>query len=74
MKCAACGSDSPDGKRFRGDCGAVLEAGREDAVVTASPAEARDLLAPLYGWFTAGFDTPDLIAAKALLEELGGSV
>jgi predicted ATPase len=32
--------------------------------------EARDLLAPLYGWFTEGFDTPDLKDAKALLEEL----
>jgi len=35
-------------------------------------AEARDLLAPLYGWFTEGFDTPDLKEAKALLDELGG--
>ena len=26
--------------------------------------EARDLLAPIYGWFTEGFDTPDLIEAK----------
>jgi class 3 adenylate cyclase/predicted ATPase len=33
--------------------------------------EARDLLAPIYGWFTEGFDTPDLKEAKALLEELG---
>src|ERR1700730_14588640 len=30
--------------------------------------EARDLLAPIYNWFTEGFDTPDLKAAKALLE------
>jgi predicted ATPase len=35
------------------------------------PAEARDLLAPIYGWFTEGFDTPDLKEAKVLLEELG---
>ena len=34
-------------------------------------AEARDLLAPIYGWFTEGFDTPDLKAAKPLLDELG---
>jgi predicted ATPase len=34
--------------------------------------EARDLLAPIYGWFTEGFDTADLQEAKALLEELGG--
>ena len=32
-------------------------------------AEARDLLAPIYDWFTAGFDTTDLQDAKALLEE-----
>jgi predicted ATPase len=32
--------------------------------------EARDLLAPIYGWFTEGFDTPDLKEAKALLEQL----
>jgi len=32
--------------------------------------KARDLLAPVYGWFTEGFDTPDLKEAKALLEEL----
>jgi len=32
--------------------------------------EARDLLAPVYGWFTEGFDTLDLKQAKALLEEL----
>jgi hypothetical protein len=31
-------------------------------------AEARDLLAPVYRWFTSGFDTPDL-RAKALLDE-----
>jgi predicted ATPase len=34
-------------------------------------AEARELLAPIYGWFTEGFDTADLQGAKALLEELG---
>jgi predicted ATPase len=33
-------------------------------------AEARDLLAPVYGWFTEGFDTPDLKDAKALLDQL----
>jgi predicted ATPase len=34
--------------------------------------EAHELLAPVYGWFTEGFDTADLQEAKALLEELGG--
>jgi DNA-binding winged helix-turn-helix (wHTH) protein/tetratricopeptide (TPR) repeat protein/energy-coupling factor transporter ATP-binding protein EcfA2 len=32
--------------------------------------EARDLLAPIYCWFSSGFDMPDLVAAKALLNEL----
>jgi predicted ATPase len=32
--------------------------------------EARDLLAPVYGWFTEGFDTLDLKEAKALLDAL----
>ena len=32
--------------------------------------EAYELLAPIYGWFTEGFDTADLQEAKALLEEL----
>ena len=32
--------------------------------------EARDLLAPLYGWFTEGFATRDLKEAKVLLDEL----
>jgi class 3 adenylate cyclase/predicted ATPase len=33
-------------------------------------AEARDILAPVYNWFTEGFDTPDLKEAKAILEDL----
>jgi predicted ATPase len=34
--------------------------------------EAYELLAPIYGWFTEGFDTADLQDARALLEELAG--
>ena len=34
------------------------------------PQQARELLAPVYGWFTEGFDTLDLKEAKVLLEEL----
>jgi class 3 adenylate cyclase/predicted ATPase len=34
------------------------------------PQQARELLAPVYGWFTEGFDTLDLKKAKALLDEL----
>jgi hypothetical protein len=33
-------------------------------------AEAYDLLAPIYGWFTEGFETPDLMEAKLLLDQL----
>jgi predicted ATPase len=33
-------------------------------------AEARELVAPVYGWFTEGFDTADLHEAKALLDAL----
>jgi predicted ATPase len=32
--------------------------------------EARELLAPVYGWFTEGFDTLDLKEAKVLVDEL----
>ena len=32
--------------------------------------EARELLAPVYGWFTEGYDTLDLKQARALLDEL----
>jgi len=32
--------------------------------------QARELLAPVYGWFTEGFNTRDLKEAKAILEEL----
>jgi predicted ATPase len=36
----------------------------------AKRAEAHELLAPVYGWFTEGFNTADLQEARALLEEL----
>jgi hypothetical protein len=35
-----------------------------------SSTSTRDILAPVYGWFTEGFDTLDLKEAKALLDEL----
>ena len=34
--------------------------------------DARELLEPIYGWFTEGFDTADLQEARALLQELEG--
>jgi predicted ATPase len=36
----------------------------------SKPQQARELLAPVYGWFTEGFDTLDLKEAMALLDEL----
>jgi hypothetical protein len=42
-----------------------------DEVKPAIGAEARALLADVYGWFTEGFDTADLCEARALLEECG---
>ena len=35
------------------------------------PDKARELLAPIYGWFSEGFDTPDLRRGSRLLETLG---
>ena len=40
------------------------------AGIAALCAEARELLAPVYGWFTEGFDTADLKEVKALLDGL----
>jgi hypothetical protein len=40
------------------------------AVAGSGPACRGDLLAPVYGWFTEGFDTADLKDAKALLDAL----
>ena len=38
--------------------------------LTIKVQQARELLAPVYGWFTEGFDTLDLKEAKTLLDEL----
>jgi hypothetical protein len=37
------------------------------------PPEAHELLTPIYGWFTEGFDTADLQDARALLAALSGA-
>jgi hypothetical protein len=50
------------------DSSFVFETWRDQGKVQ----EAGELLAPVYGWFTEGFDTRDLKEAKALLGELGG--
>jgi predicted ATPase len=50
---------------------AVLEAESQSAVEHQGKRDAaRDLLAPVYGWFTQGFGTRDLKEANALLQEL----
>ena len=61
--------------RLRGAASQVLGIARGDEPGAAwrdqgKRDEARDLLAPVYGWFTEGFDTLDLKEAKALLDEL----
>jgi predicted ATPase len=55
-------------KQNRGSCAAISLARlwRDQG----KPQQARELLAPVYGWFTEGFDTLDLKDAKALLDEL----
>ena len=57
--------------RERGSLSFVLpQASRASGATRGRNAEARDLLAPIYGWFTEGFDTIDLKEAKTLLAEL----
>ena len=58
-------------QRLHRDRGLTLQAGA--AALRRSqgkPQQARELLAPVYGWFTEGFDTRDLKEAKALLDTL----
>jgi class 3 adenylate cyclase/predicted ATPase len=63
--------------RERGTKSWELRAARDLARLWAERGERRkahDLLAPIYGWFTEGFDTADLKDAKVLLDELGRHV
>ncbi len=70
----------PEPKDFGSNCARRQEAKSGELRVAMSMArlwrdqgkrdEARDLLAPVYDWFTEGFDTLDLKEAKALLDEL----
>ena len=48
-----------------------LVAGLDVRLQETVPTLARELLAPVYSWFTEGFDTADLQEARALLEVLG---
>ena len=47
---------------------AIAKAG--NATAEFSDHEARKMMAEIYDWFTEGFDIPDLVAAKSLMEEL----
>jgi predicted ATPase len=61
----ACGRAGQQAKSFE------LRDRHEPRASLALPVQqARELLAPVYGWFTEGFDTLDLKEAKALLNEL----
>jgi predicted ATPase len=51
-------------------CAACRAAPPRRCTLAVARGEARNLLAPVYGWFTEGFHTPLLQSAKALLEEL----
>ena len=53
------------GTPLRRNC-SIYDAWRDQG----KPQQARELLSPVYGWFTEGFDTRDLIEAKTLLEAL----
>ena len=59
--CVTCAMDR-HGRLHRSRAGLWRDQGKRN--------DARELLAPVYGWFTEGFDTRDLKEAKALLEEL----
>ena len=59
----------PASRRSRWSCGRRLSLARLWQR-QGKRAEARQLLAEVYGWFTEGFDTADLQEAKALLETL----
>ncbi len=73
IRCPSCGAPTRSGARFCGKCGAALtvsDTAQMRPTLAANPANvpfrssplpnSRDLLAPLYGWFTEGFDTQDL--------------
>ena len=72
---AQAASRSPSWPGWRASCrprahGPEPVGSRSGAWWATAPREARDLLAPVYGWFTEGFDTLDLKEAKALLDIL----
>jgi hypothetical protein len=79
---AHCTSPQSDSRLARRTCDGEVAQREESAMqknwvpivlssaMTTKLRQARELLAPLYGWFTEGFDTHDLREAKALLNEL----
>ena len=86
MRCAACQAENPEAAaRYHRALAIAREQGARSFELRAATslarlwrdqgkrADARDLLAPVYAWFTEGFDTRDLLEAKALLDQLGDS-
>jgi predicted ATPase len=72
-ECEACFREALATAREQGTRGYELRAAVSFAQLRRDQgrrAEARELVAPVYGWFTEGFGTTDLKAAKALLDDL----
>jgi hypothetical protein len=73
--CPQCAHRNAPGAKFCAQCAAAL-AGHAASAPASPPQSASTaphvrVLAAIYNWFTEGFDTPDLIDAKALLNKLG---
>jgi hypothetical protein len=75
------GTDGKDGAKYCRPCGFRRQQAKSWELRTSTSLarlwqsqgkrqDAYELLAPVYGWFTEGFDTADLKDAKALLDEL----
>jgi uncharacterized OB-fold protein len=76
VRCAKCGTDNRDGRKFCSKCGVALARQCSRCGASNEPGDdfcgdcGASILTEIYGWFTEGFDTRDLKDAKALLEEL----
>ena len=64
------GGTSPNWPLSRANTGVISAVTRTAGSAIRQPINIFRMLAPVYGWFTEGFDTRDLKEAKALLEEL----
>lgn len=85
MKCLHCGQSAPSDAKFcpRGSAPRSAPSSSKSLELRAAMSlarllaergrrdDARGALAPVYGWFTEGLDSADLVAAKTLLADLG---